>query len=158
MKSFIKSKNYIVYNNKSKDINLYIEEFRHVRANYRRALIDDYLELISDLNIKFREVRQIDIAMYLGVSQPTVAKMIKKLVYSGLVKHLSYRGIILTNHGRKLAKESKQRHNIVKQFLIALGSNPKIAGLDAEGIEHHISEETLKIFKKFYQKEKIFKN
>lgn len=151
MNSLIKLK----YNFNDKNINdiqLNIEKFRHVRENYKKALIDDYLELISDLNFKFTEVRQIDIAAYLGVSQPTVAKMLKKLVLAGFVKHLFYRSVLLTENGKKLAKKIKQRHQIVKSFLIALGSNPKIAGIDAEGIEHYVSEETLNIFQKFYQK------
>lgn len=151
MNSFVKSKIFIS-NQNIKDIKLHIEKFRHVRENCKRALIDDYLELIFDLNFKLTEVRQIDIAIHLGVTQPTVAKMLKKLVSAGFVKHLSYREVLLTANGIKLAQESKQRHQIVKSFLIALGSNPKIAGLDAEGIEHHVSNETLAIFRKFYQR------
>lgn len=146
------------FNNKnSKDISSYVEEFKYVRKNSKQAIIDDYLELISDLNITLDKVRQIDIAIRLGVSQPTVAKMIKRLISSGLVKQSSYKKILLTNIGKKLAKKIKKKHHIVKNFLIALGSNPKIANLDAEGIEHYVSNETLIIFQNFFKKENISK-
>lgn len=56
----------------------HVEGFRQVREAHRRELIDDYVELISDLIIEVGEARQVDMAARLGVSQPTVAKMLKR--------------------------------------------------------------------------------
>ena len=54
----------------------------------------------------------------------------------------------LTEKGKKLAKRCKTRHQIILQFLRSLGVSPQTAAHDAEGIEHHISDETLAIMAK----------
>lgn len=66
-----------------KDIEEHVEGFRQVREAHRRELIDDYVELISDLIGEFGEARQVDMAARLGVSQPTVAKMLSGLAVPG---------------------------------------------------------------------------
>ncbi len=134
-----------------KDIEEHVEGFRQVREAHRRELIDDYVELISDLIEEFGEARQVDMAARLGVSQPTVAKMLKRLSSAGLVEQVPYRGVFLTSEGETLAAESRARHHIVETFLLALGISPETARRDSEGIEHHVSDETLAVFQKFYQ-------
>ncbi|SXP48802.1 manganese-binding transcriptional regulator MntR [Klebsiella pneumoniae] len=129
----------------------HVEGFRQVREAHRRELIDDYVELISDLINEVGEARQVDMAARLGVSQPTVAKMLKRLVSVGLIEQIPWRGIFLTPEGEKLAQESRERHQIVENFLLAIGVSPEIARRDAEGMEHHVSEETLAMFLKFTQ-------
>lgn len=64
----------------------HVEGFRQVREAHRRELIDDYVELISDLIREVGEARQVDMAARLGVSQPTVAKMLKRLASVGLIE------------------------------------------------------------------------
>ena len=129
----------------------HVEGFRQVREAHRRELIDDYVELISDLINEVGEARQVDMAARLGVSQPTVAKMLKRLGGVGLIEQIPWRGIFLTPEGEKLAQESRERHQIVENFLLAIGVSPEIARRDAEGMEHHVSEETLAMFLKFTQ-------
>mgnify|MGYP000126275929 CR=1 FL=1 len=131
----------------------HVEGFRQVREAHRRELIDDYVELISDLINEVGEARQVDMAARLGVSQPTVAKMLKRLASVGLIEQIPWRGIFLTPEGEKLAQESRERHQIVENFLLAIGVSPEIARRDAEGMEHHVSEETLAMFLKFTQKQ-----
>ena len=128
------------------------ERFRQVREAHRRELIDDYVELISDLIREVGEARQVDMAARLGVSQPTVAKMLKRLATMGLIEMIPWRGVFLTAEGEKLAQESRERHQIVENFLLVLGVSPEIARRDAEGMEHHVSEETLDAFRLFTQK------
>ncbi len=129
----------------------HVEGFRQVREAHRRELIDDDVELISDLINEVGEARQVDMAARLGVSQPTVAKMLKRLASVGLIEHIPWRGIFLTPEGEKLAQESRERHQIVENFLLAIGVSAEIARRDAEGMEHHVSEETLAMFLKFTQ-------
>ena len=129
----------------------HVEGFRQVREAHRRELIDDYVELISDLINEVGEARQVDMAARLGVSQPTVAKMLKRLASVGLIEQIPRRGIFLTPEGEKLAQESRERHQIVENFLLAIGVSAEIARRDAEGMEHHVSEETLAMFLKFTQ-------
>ena len=127
----------------------HVEGFRQVREAHRRELIDDYVELISDLIIEVGEARQVDMAARLGVSQPTVAKMLKRLASVGLSEMIPWRGVFLTPEGEKLAQESRERHQIVENFLLVLGVSAEIARRDAEGMEHHVSQETLDAFRLF---------
>ena len=127
----------------------HVEGFRQVREAHRRELIDDYVELISDLIREVGEARQVDMASRLGVSQPTVAKMLKRLASVGLIEMIPWRGVFLTPEGEKLAQESRERHQLVENFLLVLGVSPEIARRDAEGMEHHVSEETLVKFREF---------
>ena len=122
--------------------------FRQTREARRGALVEDYLELIADLIEDGNEARQVDIAARLGVSQPTVGKMLARLSTDGLVSRKPYRGVFLTEAGRRKALESRARHEIVEAFLCSLGVTPETARIDAEGIEHHVSAETLRAFRK----------
>lgn len=126
-----------------------VESFRQAREARRSELVEDYVELIDDLIEDGGEARQVDIAARLGVAQPTVAKMLKRLAEDGLVQQRPYRGVFLTPAGRELAAQSRERHRVVEQFLCALGVSPETARRDAEGIEHHVSGETLEAFRRF---------
>ena len=127
----------------------HVEVFRQVREAHRRELIDDYVELIDDLIREQGEARQVDMAARLGVSQPTVAKMLKRLATLGVIEQIPWRGVFLTPEGAALAQASRERHQIVESFLLALGVPADIARRDAEGMEHHVSEETLARFRAF---------
>lgn len=131
------------------DAEVHSEGFRKVREAHRLELVEDYVELIDDLITHDGEARQVDIATRLGVTQPTVAKMLKRLADDGLVVSRRYRGVFLTDAGRRMAEESRQRHQVVENFLIALGVGTQTARQDAEGIEHHVSAETLEAMRRF---------
>ena len=134
------------------DASIQVESFRQVREAHRLELIEDYVELISDLIAHEGEARQVDIAERLGVAQPTVAKMLKRLVREGYAAQRRYRGVFLTDTGEALAAASRKRHQTVEEFLLALGVPADIARRDSEGIEHHVSPETLAIFARFAEK------
>ncbi len=125
------------------------EGFRQAREARRAELVEDYVELIADLIDDGGEARQVDIAARLGVAQPTVAKTLKRLADEGLIVQRPYRGVFLTDAGRVLAEDSRRRHQIVETFLRALGVSPETARVDAEGIEHRVSEETLAAFGRY---------
>ena len=130
------------------DADVHSEGFRHTREARRSAVVEDYVELIADLIEDGNEARQVDIAARLGVAQPTVAKMLTRLCADGLVSRKPYRGVFLTDAGRKVAVESRIRHQTVEAFLRSLGVSAETARIDAEGIEHHVSAETLEAFRK----------
>ena len=131
-----------------------INNFLESRNSHSHENTEDYLELINDLLNNKGEVRIVDIAKQFSIAQATANKTIQRLQKQGYVKKQPYRSIFLTPKGQDIAYGSKKRHNIVYNFLIKLGVNKKIAKKDAEGIEHHVSEETLKKFKKFNYKHK----
>jgi DtxR family manganese transport transcriptional regulator len=116
------------------------------RASRRRnaaETAEDYVELIDDLIREHGEARSVDMAARLGVSHVTVAKTIQRLQEKGLVRAEPYRAIFLTPDGIGLAARCRERHREVVEFLLAIGVSPATAEIDAEGIEHHVSEETL---------------
>jgi DtxR family manganese transport transcriptional regulator len=129
------------------DADIQAEAFRQAREARKVELFEDYVELIDDLIQDGGEARQVDIAARLGVAQPTVARMLKRLIEEGLVSRKPYRGVFLTERGRRLAEQSRIRHGIVERFLIDIGVDPEIARRDAEGIEHHVSDATLEAFR-----------
>lgn len=81
-----------------------------------------------------------------GVSQPTVAKMLTRLAEEGLVARKPYRGVFLTRNGRTMVEAVRARHRVVEAFLLALGISSEHARVDAEGMEHYASAETLAAF------------
>ncbi len=129
------------------DAGTHSEGFRQTREARRGALVEDYVELIADLIEDGGEARQVDIAARLGVAQPTVAKMLRRLASEELVSRKPYRGIFLTQQGEKLALELRARHQTVEAFLRSLGVSCETARNDAEGIEHYVSAETLLAFR-----------
>ena len=128
--------------------------FRKTREAHARELAEDYVELIDDLITEFGEARLVDIAERMGVSHVTANKTVGRLQRDGLVQKRPYRAIFLTPAGQELAKSVRKRHQIVLDFLCAVGVPRAQAGIDAEGIEHHISEVTLAAMAKFLKSSK----
>jgi DtxR family transcriptional regulator, manganese transport regulator len=120
--------------------------FERVREAHQTELAEDYVELIADLISAHGEARAVDLALRLGVTHASVNKTIQRLMREGLVETRPYRAIFLTAKGEALAREARERHHLVRDFLIAIGVDPEVAEGDAEGIEHHVSKETLAAF------------
>jgi DtxR family transcriptional regulator, manganese transport regulator len=119
---------------------------QRTRAENAQETAQDYVELIAELIAATGEARVTDLARRLGVTHVTVNRTIRRLQRSGLVTSRPYRSIFLTESGRKLSEESRQRHEIVGAFLQSLGVPDDVARADAEGMEHHVSKETLAAF------------
>ena len=118
--------------------------FKKVRDAHKTENTEDYLEIIADLLNAKGEARIVDIADKLGIAQATANKTVQRLLGQGYVNKEPYRSIFLTLKGQKVASASKKRHIIVLTFLQNLGLDSKTAEADAEGIEHHVSDKTLK--------------
>jgi DtxR family manganese transport transcriptional regulator len=123
--------------------------FSRVRDAHQVETAEDYVELIADLIAAHNEARLSDLSARLGVSHATASKVLARLKDEGYVESRPYRSLFLTEKGEALARQCKERHEIVLNFLIALGVSRETAAFDAEGIEHHISAETLALFKNF---------
>jgi DtxR family transcriptional regulator, manganese transport regulator len=123
--------------------------FKRTRADHQAEISNDYVELIAELIDEKGEARGTDIAMRLGVANATVVKTMKRLTDQGLVTQEPYRAIFLTGDGWKMADDGRRKHQIVESFLLALGVSEATARIDAEGIEHHVSAETLKAMARF---------
>ena len=118
--------------------------FKKVRDAHKTENTEDYLEIIADLLNAKGEARIVDIAEKLGIAQATANKTVQRLQSQGYVNKEPYRSIFLTLKGQKIASTSKKRHIVVLTFLQNLGLDTKTAEADAEGIEHHVSDKTLK--------------
>ena len=125
---------------------------QRTRQDHTHETAQDYVEMIADMIRQSGEARVIDLARRLKVTHVTVSRTVQRLQRAGLVTALPYRSIFLTDAGRKLADESRRRHEIVVEFLTSLGIPAAVAHSDAEGIEHHVSKETLAAFVKHLQK------
>lgn len=123
--------------------------FGKTRTAQSAALLEDYVELIADLLAINGEARPVDIARRLGVSHPTAVKSINRLKREGLATARPYRGVFLTEAGQALADKVRSRHRIVVDVLTVIGVPRDAAEADAEGIEHHVSEATLRAFSRF---------
>jgi len=90
----------------------------------------------------------VEVAIRLGISQPSASKTIARLQKAGFVTSEPYRSIFLTDKGKALAEACRKRHDLVYNFLQAIGVSEATALIDSEGIEHHVSEETLQAFQR----------
>lgn len=125
--------------------------FRRVREAHQTELAEDYVELIGDLIVETGEARVVDLAERLGVSSATVNNAIQRLQRDGLVTTKPYRAIFLTERGQEMAAHARERHRLVVEMLLALGVDRATAEVDAEGIEHHVSDATLSAFRTFVE-------
>lgn len=128
------------------------ENFRRSRRDRAVEVAQDYVEAIADLKASLGEARVVDLARRMGVTHVTVNRTLARLQRAGFVNTRPYRAIFLTGAGRKLADECKRRHKTVVAFLHSLGISEKTAELDAEGIEHHVSPETLAAFERLLKR------
>lgn len=117
---------------------------RRTRDDHARETAEDYVEAVADLIDESGVCRVVDLASRFGVSHVTVSRIVGRLVKEGFVSTQPRRPIELTAAGRRLAKRSRERHEIVFRFLRAIGVCERTASIDSEGIEHHVSRETLK--------------
>ena len=107
-----------------------------------------YLETILSLKNRFGDVRSTDIANEMNVSKPSVSRAVGLLKDNGCITFDPNGMILLTDTGRFVAEKIYERHNILSQFLAALGVSDETAARDACKIEHIISDETFDIIKK----------
>lgn len=128
------------------------ERFRRVRDAHLTEVAEDYVELIADLIAQTGEARVVDLAGRLGVTKSTVNNTVQRLQRDGLLSSKPYRSIFLTEKGQAMAAASRERHALVREFLIALGVDAETADADAEGIEHHVSDATLGAFRTYLGK------
>ena len=123
-------------------------KFDRIRRAHQSEVAEDYVEMIAELIAETGEARSVDLAARFGVTSPTVNAIIQRLQREDLVESRPYRSIFLTAAGQALADKARDRHRIVRDFLLTIGLPETIAEEDAEGIEHHVSPETLAVFAK----------
>jgi DtxR family transcriptional regulator, manganese transport regulator len=128
------------------------ERQRHESIRLPRKSVEateDYLETINSLIHEKGFAASVDIAERMNVSKPTVSSIVKKLHNEGFLVHEKYRGLKLTDKGRKLAQEMHRKHETITRFLMLFGVDERTARLDAEKIEHGLHSETMQRLRAF---------
>ncbi len=106
---------------------------------------EDYLERILELVQETGQARVVDIANSLKIRQASVTNMVKKLCEMGFVEHEKYkRGLVLTKEGREVAERIQRRHATLSRFFSLLELDGETQQRDIEGIEHHLSRDTVR--------------
>ncbi len=117
-----------------------------VRATSAKSpAIEDYLEQIHNLIAGKGYARVVDIADNLGISQASVTNMVQRLAGEGYLLYERYRGITLTDEGRNVGEAIARRHEVLTRLLGGFGLDPETVHRDVEGMEHHISRQTLEV-------------
>ncbi len=106
---------------------------------------EDYLERIDELIEQKGYARVVDIASSLKVKQASVTSMVQKLGEAGYLNYEKYRGLILTAKGKDVARKIRDRHQILSRFFSLFGLAAESQHQDIEGIEHHLSPDTVDI-------------
>ncbi len=104
---------------------------------------EDYLERILELVKKKGYARVSDIAEELAIKPASVTKMLQKLEALGYIVLEKYRGLTLTEKGKRVGRKIGKRHTILHDFLTVLGVSEKTIEKDIDGLEHHLSNETV---------------
>lgn len=124
-------------------------QHQRTRRDHATETAEDYVEAIHELTEQEGRCRVTDLATLFAVSHVTVSKTVARLQREGLVEPERQGPLALTPAGRRMAEQSQQRHAVVLEFLVRLGVSPATAAIDSEGIEHHVSEETLQKMREF---------
>ncbi|PAF22611.1 manganese transport transcriptional regulator [Terribacillus saccharophilus] len=101
--------------------------------------MEDYIEQIYILMEQKGYARVSDIAENLQVHPSSVTKMVQKLDKDEYLKYEKYRGLILTDKGEQVGKRLVYRHKLLEDFLRIIGVEEENIYQDVEGIEHHMS-------------------
>jgi Mn-dependent DtxR family transcriptional regulator len=118
---------------------------KELTTHVHSPAIEDYLEQIHNLIEAKGYARVVDIAQNLGISQASVTNMIQKLDAEGYLLYERYRGVVLTPEGRKIGQEIARRHEVLTRLLAQFGLDADTLHQDVEGMEHHISRQTLDV-------------
>lgn len=104
---------------------------------------EDYLERIHELIESKGNAHVADIAQSLNVGQPSVTSMVQKLADDGYLRYEKYRSLTLTDAGRAVAEKIRNRHAVLASFFTLFDLDDDTQARDIEGIEHHLSSDTL---------------
>ena len=126
--------------------------FSHTRDHHANETAEDYVEAVADIISEAGTCRVLDLARHFNVSHVTVSRIVKRLQNEELLTTEPYRPIELTPKGAKLARRVRQRHEVVLNFLVAIGVDRRTAAIDSEGIEHHVSPKTLAAMRAFLER------
>lgn len=105
--------------------------------------VEEYLEAILDVEREKKIAKTSDIAKKLNVKPSSVTEMFVKLKERGYVDYIPYKGVILTEEGRKIAEKIKKYYKIFENFFKLLGVDEEKAKELSCELEHHVNEKVI---------------
>ena len=108
------------------------------------APVEDYLKVIYEIERRAGAAGTNDIAQQLSIAPASVSGMVRRLADQGLLEHERYRGVRLTEEGRRVALRTLRRHRVIEAYLLhALGYPWDRVHDEAEHLEHAASDELI---------------
>lgn len=117
----------------------------------KKKTIEDYVELVYDLQKGKKRVHTNDIASALDINPASVTEIFQKLSEEGYIDYKKYGGTTLTKKGRRVAKATRKKHDTLTEFLMLLGIDKKTAEEDACEMEHILHKNTMDTVIKFVE-------
>ncbi len=117
----------------------------------RKKTIEDYAELVYDLQKEKEKVHTNDVAAALNINPASVTEIFQKLSEEGYINYEKYIGATLTEKGKRIAKKTRKRHDTLTKFLLLLGIDEKTADEDACEMEHILHKDTMDAVIKFVE-------
>lgn len=117
----------------------------------KRKTIEEYVEIIFVLQNRNGYAKTGKISSEIGIQPSSVTEMLQKLQEEGYINYEPYKGAILTEAGKNLARELMKKHRIISDFLEIIGIERGLAEVDACQIEHHVTVKTLQRLEKFVE-------
>ncbi|WDQ17225.1 manganese-binding transcriptional regulator MntR [Rhodopirellula sp. P2] len=127
------------------------QSHQRTRSDHASEVAEDYVEAIAEAISNNGICRAVDLVRHFDVTHATVNNTISRLQRDGLVMTEPYQPITLTPQGKRMATRARNRHEVVRSFLLRLGVSETTATVDSEGMEHHVSDETLRAMKRILQ-------
>lgn len=114
------------------------------KGNALSESMEDYLEIILELEKEQKVARAKDIAERMGVRRGSVTGALKVLHEKALIHYAPYSFITLTRAGKRIAREIRRRHTILKDFLKRVLQVKEIRAEEtACRMEHAIDKESI---------------
>ncbi len=123
--------------------------FKKARKQHATEAAEDYTELIWELTEQHGSARVTELARHLGISHVTALRTTRRLAKAGYVVQSNRSPLLLTPKGKRLALKARARHQTLVSFLKHLGVPARVAEIDAEGIEHHVSGATMRTIQRW---------
>ena len=117
----------------------------------RKKTIEDYIELVYNLQKSKKRVHTNDIANALNINPASVTEIFQKLSKEGYINYEKYSGVTITKKGKELALKTKKKHDTLAEFLMLLGVDKKTAEEDACEMEHILHPNTMDTVIKFVE-------
>ncbi|MDI6708867.1 MAG: metal-dependent transcriptional regulator [Candidatus Thermoplasmatota archaeon] len=117
----------------------------------KRKTTEEYIETIYVLEKRDGYAKTSEISLKMGIRPPSVTEILQKLQKEGCVKYKPYKGVKLTNSGKKIARKLMKTHKVIADFLEIIGIERELAEVDACQIEHQVSPKTMARLRKFVE-------